>query len=85
MYGPMLIVLPYIYTCYLKAIWDQQSLSLLDVQVFPSYRLVDMFTRVLSSEKKEYVIHSFSEVGGTLRVVIATTAFGMGVDCPDIR
>ena len=49
------------------------------------HRLVDMFTRVLSSEKKEDVIHSFSEVGGTLRVVIATTAFGMGVDCPDIR
>ena len=43
------------------------------------------YTRVLSSEKKEDFIHSFSEVGGTLRVVIATTAFGMGVDCPDIR
>lgn len=27
----------------------------------------------------------FTQVNGKLRIVIATTAFGMGVDCPDIR
>ena len=48
------------------------------------FRLVDMFTRVLTSEKKDEVLASFSQKKGTLRVVIATTAFGMGVDCPDI-
>ena len=27
----------------------------------------------------------FSKVNGKIRLVIATTAYGMGVDCPDIR
>ena len=34
-------------------------------------------------EKK--VLDSFIKSDGKLRVVIATTAFSMGVDCPDIR
>ena len=49
-----------------------------------AYRLIEMYTRVLPPEKKEEVLHSFSIVNGKLRVVIATTAFGMGVDCQDI-
>ena len=49
------------------------------------YRVIDMFTRVLTTTKKEEVMASFSERNGALRLVIATTAFGMGVDIPDIR
>ena len=48
------------------------------------FRLVDMYTRVLTNEKKSQVMESFSSASGKLRLIIATTAFGMGVDCPDI-
>ena len=49
------------------------------------FRLVDMYTRVLTVEKKTEVLESFSKVNGKIRLVVATTAYGMGVDCPDIR
>ncbi|SMN01270.1 ATP-dependent DNA helicase RecQ [uncultured Candidatus Thioglobus sp.] len=49
------------------------------------FLLVDVFTRVNTQEKKEQVMASFKVVESTLRIVIATTAFGMGVDCPNIH
>lgn len=49
------------------------------------FRLVDMFTRVLTPAKKDEVLASFSKKDGKLRLLIATTAFGMGIDCSDIR
>ena len=48
------------------------------------YRLIEMYTRLLPSEKKDEVLYSFSAVKTNIRLVIATTAFGMGVDCQDI-
>ena len=35
-------------------------------------------------EKKGEVLQQFSQRNGKLCLVISTTAFGMGVDCPDI-
>jgi len=49
------------------------------------FRLVDMFTRASKQEMKEKVLNSFIKADGKLRLVIATTAFSMGIDCPDIR
>lgn len=49
------------------------------------YRIIDFFTSVLTTDKKEEVISLFASQTGTLRIVIATTAFGMGVDVPDIH
>ena len=46
------------------------------------YRL---FNRALTEEKKEEVLSMFGRKDTTLRLVIATTAFSMGVDIQDIR
>ena len=48
------------------------------------FRLVEMFLSVTDPEHKDGIIHRFT-TGSQLRVVIATVAFGMGVDCLDIR
>ena len=49
------------------------------------YRMVDMYTRVSTADNKESMLARFATVGSTLRLIIATLSFGMGVDCPDIR
>ena len=50
----------------------------------PRFRLVDMFTSVTDQEIKDTIIDKFTSPS-QLRIVIATTAFGMGVNCPDVR
>ena len=47
------------------------------------YRLIEMYTRILPVEKKDEILSSFSN-NTNLRLVIATTAFGMGVDIQDV-
>lgn len=49
------------------------------------YRLIDMYTRAATVEMKEKILSSFTTPNERLRIVIATTAFGMGIDCSDIR
>lgn len=48
-------------------------------------RLVDVFTAVSTTMMREMVLKEFCKCGSTLRLLIATTAFGLGVDCPDIE
>jgi len=47
--------------------------------------LVDLFTAVLSTKIREALLKEFCKYNIRLRLLIATTAFGMGVDCPDIE
>ena len=49
------------------------------------YRLVDMYTRCTDVSVKQTILNSFTTVDGTLRIVIGTIAFGMGLECPDGR
>ena len=51
-----------------------------DTPDLPEFRLVDMFTSVTDPAHKSEIIRLF----GNLRIVVATMAFGMGVDCPNI-
>ena len=46
--------------------------------------LVDVFTSVSKSDMREMVLKKICKTNTVLRLLIATTAFGLGVDCPDI-
>ena len=47
--------------------------------------LIDMYTSASTLEMKEKVLFSMCDPAGKLRVILATRAFGMGVDCHNIR
>ena len=49
----------------------------------PRYRMVDMFMSSTEEYVKEEIIKAFT-TESPLRIVIATVAFGMGIDCKDV-
>ena len=49
------------------------------------YRRVEMFTRVLTVNKRTQVLSSFSNSESPLKLIVSTSAFGMGVDICDIK
>ncbi|XP_066920183.1 recQ-like DNA helicase blm-1 [Clytia hemisphaerica] len=54
---------------------------------FPDYtvRPFAMFHCYTQEEIQKFIIQSFSDPEGSVRVLIATIAFGMGVDCKDLN
>ena len=49
------------------------------------YRMVDMFTACTTTSVKDSILERFCIQNSSLRVVVATVAFGMGLDCPNVR
>lgn len=50
----------------------------------PQFRVVDMFHGSTDPVVKDHILENFYQPS-CLRVVIAIVAFGMGIDCPDVR
>lgn len=49
------------------------------------HRLVEMYTGCTEKMLKQKIVEAFVNPTSTLRVVVATTAFGMGLDCNCVR
>ena len=49
------------------------------------FKIVDMFSACTHPRVKDSILQSFVSSDSYLRVVIATVAFGMGLDCPNIQ
>ena len=48
-------------------------------------RIVDMFTACTHPTVKNTILRQFQQPDSSLRVIVATVAFGMGLDCPNVR
>ena len=54
------------------------------VQKLGNQGLVNMFTNITDNISKKSIVTQFCNSQSELRVVIATVAFGMGINCPDV-
>ncbi len=70
---------------YFKNRLGKEILNPMSAPDMARFRLVDMFSACTQPDVKEEIIRSFSIPNSQLRVVIATIAFGMGIDCSNVR
>ena len=49
------------------------------------FSLMDMFTACTSVNVKDNIVKSFSQLEGKLQIIVAIVAFGMGMDCSNVR
>ena len=52
---------------------------------FSRFRLVDMFTACTHKSVKDTILQLFPKPSGHMCVIVATIAFAMGLDCPNVR
>ncbi|KAL5489364.1 hypothetical protein EMCRGX_G018451 [Ephydatia muelleri] len=49
------------------------------------FRLIDMYTSITEKDVQDTIISSFCQASAPLRIVVCTIAFGMGLDCVDVK
>ena len=70
---------------FVKSSLGKEAIEPIEAPDVVCFRLVDMFTACTEKSVKDTIIHNFTQTDSPLRVVIATVAFGMGLDSPNIR
>ncbi|KAK3726853.1 hypothetical protein QZH41_001598 [Actinostola sp. cb2023] len=51
----------------------------------PKQRTLEMYHARIDEQNKEEILSSFSQEDGCIRVLIATIAYGMGIDCKGVK
>ena len=69
---------------FFKSELGESITELTDAPDLSKFRLMDVFTSVTDQHQKDGIVDAFTR-NSQLRIVIATVAFGMGIDCPDVR
>jgi len=72
-------------TCIFYYMKSQLKGEMLEPTWPPDLVKCSMYTACTYSSTKEAIVKTFCDANSPLRVVIATIAFGMGLDCPNIR
>ena len=51
----------------------------------PKKRAVEMFHSRIDDLNRDHILESMGEPNGSVRVLIATIAYGMGIDCKNVK
>ena len=51
----------------------------------PKKRTVEMFHSRIDDRNRDHILESMGEPNGSVRVLIATIAYGMGIDCKNVK
>lgn len=70
---------------YFKSVLDKEMTDPVGYPDISRFRLCDMFTACTTTDVKDWILKSFTLPNGKLRIVVATVAFGMGLDCLNIH